>query len=78
MTAPVAAAYMCVSQSTFLVRFASIGRKEGGNTFWARAQLDQIIAEQFDLTSIGAPPPELTSEDEYAAWKAKRNSARQK
>jgi hypothetical protein len=37
MTAPVAAPYMCVSQSTFLTRFGSAGVKEGGSTFWARA-----------------------------------------
>lgn len=72
MTAPVAAAYLCVSQSTFLARFYSIGRKEGGNTFWARAQLDKIVAEQFDLAPNDLVSPTAPPEDEYEAWKARR------
>jgi hypothetical protein len=52
MTAPVAAAYMGISTSTFLTRFRSIGIKEGGNTLWSRAQLDRIIASQFALPQL--------------------------
>jgi hypothetical protein len=78
MTAPVAAAYMCVSQSTLLTRFGSVGVKEGGNTFWARVQLDNIIAQQFGLPLSGAPFREPTPEDEYAVWKASRMRDRQK
>ena len=69
MTAPVAAAYTGISQSTFWVRFRLIGVKEGGKTFWARAQLDQFIAEQFGLND-----PERSEEDWYRTaydrWKA--------
>lgn len=68
MTAPIAAAYMGVSQSTFLVRFGAEGVKEGGNTFWARAQLDRIIANQFDLGIMAAAP----AESDYDRWKAGR------
>lgn len=50
MTAPVAAAYMGISASTFLTRFKAHGVREGANLLWARAQLDQIIAEQFGLS----------------------------
>ncbi|NWK95513.1 hypothetical protein DM806_07490 [Sphingobium lactosutens] len=41
MTAPVAAAYMGVSPTTFLTRFRHFGIKEGGNLLWARLQLDR-------------------------------------
>lgn len=51
MTAPVAAAYMGVSASTFLTRFKAHGVREGANLLWARAQLDQIVAEQFGLAA---------------------------
>lgn len=67
MTAPIAAAYMGVSQSTFLTRFGDRGVKEGANTFWAKAQLDRIIAVQFDLGNLAAQPGPV---DEYTAWKA--------
>jgi hypothetical protein len=72
MTAPVAAAYMGVSQSTFLTRFAAIGMKEGGNTLWAKLQLDTIVAQQFNLTPIVAPSAAPAPVDEYEAWKASR------
>lgn len=49
MTADVAALYMGVSQTTFLTRYRPIGVKEGANTFWSRAQLDRIVANQFGL-----------------------------
>jgi hypothetical protein len=66
MTAPVAAAYMGISQSTFLTRFSGSGVKEGANTFWARAQLDQMIAKQFGL-ECNDPAGTV-----YDAWKAAR------
>lgn len=72
MTAPVAAAYMGVSQSTFLARYQARGVKEGGNTFWARAQLDRMIADQFGLTEAAPMPVHDSVEDEIAAWKAGR------
>lgn len=49
MTAPVAAAYIGVSETAFLGRFGSIGVKEGRNRYWARMQLDRYIAAQFDI-----------------------------
>jgi len=52
MTAPVAAAYMGISAASFLSRYRDRGFREGANVLWARAQLDRIIATQFDL-----PPP---------------------
>jgi hypothetical protein len=69
MTAPVAAAYMGISQNTFLTRFGAVGVKEGGNTLWARAQLDRIITDQFNLSS---PAVAVGGDDAYAAWKAQR------
>lgn len=52
MTAPVAAAYMGVSQTKFLEQYRRMGVKDGGNVFWARAQLDRIIAKQFALPQL--------------------------
>ncbi|MBB5709287.1 hypothetical protein [Sphingomonas xinjiangensis] len=49
MTAPIAAAYMGVSEGTFLARFGAFGVKEGSNKLWAKAQLDRLIAKQFAL-----------------------------
>ena len=75
MTAPIAAAYMGVSQSTFLARFGSTGVKEGANTFWARTQLDRLVEQQFGLASVQGRQPGLGSgdvEDDIAAWKAGR------
>lgn len=72
MTAPVAAAYMGVSQSTFLTRFGTAGVKDGGNTFWARAQLDRIVADQFNLATLAPAPIGTGTVDEYAEWKARR------
>lgn len=54
MTAPVAAAYMGISQSTFLARFKDRGVREGANLLWARAQLDRIVASQFSLPQPAA------------------------
>lgn len=67
MTAPVAALYMGVSQSTFLARYQQYGRKEGANTFWSRDQLQQLVAEQFDLTPDVVSP---AVDNEYDKWKA--------
>ena len=50
MTAPVAAAYMGISEGTFLARFGPYGLKEGANKLWAKAQLDQLVAKQFSLS----------------------------
>jgi len=69
MTASVAALYMGVSQTTFLTRFGSCGVKEGGNTLWSRAQLDRIVAEQFDLAPASMS---VLDEDPYEAWKRQR------
>jgi hypothetical protein len=65
MTADVAAFYMGISQTTFLTRYGSSGVKEGRNTLWARAQLDRMIATQFDLAPVAAP----ANDDPYDAWK---------
>lgn len=73
MTAPVAAAYMGVSQSTFLTRFGAIGVKEGANTFWAKIQLDLIVADQFGLRGMAELDHARCSvENAYDRWKAKR------
>ena len=53
MTASVAALYMGVSQTTFLSRFGAMAVREGGNTLWARAQLDRHIEKQFGLPQLG-------------------------
>jgi len=66
MKAQTAAAYMDVSISTFLARFRAIGIKEGGNTFWARSQLDEYVAAQFGLPRPGTPGQQLTA---YDKWK---------
>lgn len=50
MTSDVACMYMCVSQNTFLTRYGDLGVREEGNVFWARTQLDAIIAKQFKLS----------------------------
>lgn len=71
MTAPVAAAYMGVSETKFLEQYAEIGVKDGGNRFWARAQLDRIVAAQFDLGTLSPAAPGPV-EDEYTKWKAGR------
>lgn len=52
MTAPVAAAYMGVSEGTFLTRFGATGVKEGANKLWAKAQLDSFVAKQFSLPQL--------------------------
>lgn len=61
MTAPVAAAYMGVSEGAFLARFGAFGVKEGTNRLWARAQLDRVIAKQFALPQL---PGRLVEEDD--------------
>ncbi|KQR81172.1 hypothetical protein ASG07_11935 [Sphingomonas sp. Leaf343] len=68
MTSDVAAAYMGISKTTFLDRFGARGVKEGGNTLWARAQLDRIVVEQFDL----APAILAAADDPYEEWKRGR------
>ncbi len=49
MTAELASAYMGISKSSFIARYQPIGVKEGANMLWARAQLDALIAKQFNL-----------------------------
>ncbi len=71
MTAPVAAAYMGVSQNTFTARYAAYSRREGANVFWAKAQLDRLIAQQFEL-EIPALPAAPAMDSAYDAWKAGR------
>lgn len=61
MTAPVAAAYMGVSETTFLTRFGPMGVREGANKLWARAQLDRVIAKQFALPQL---PGQAAEEDD--------------
>lgn len=61
MTAPVAAAYMGVSQATFLARFGAFGVKEGANKLWAKVQLDRLIAKQFALPQL---PGQSAEEDD--------------
>lgn len=63
MTAPVAAAYMGVSTTSFLTRFGDRGVKEGSNTLWARAQLDRFIANQFAL-----PQPKGAAVERDESW----------
>ena len=72
MTAPVAAAYMGVSTNTFTARYGGYSRKEGANVFWAKAQLDRLIAEQFEFELTAGQPMQDPVEDEIAAWKAGR------
>jgi hypothetical protein len=71
MTAPIAALYMGgMGESTFLERYRSIAKKEGGNTYWAKEQLDRLVREQFDLAA-----PEQSGagvDDPYEQWKAGR------
>lgn len=72
MTAPIAAAYMGISASTFLTRFGEVGVKEGHNMLWAKAQLDRIIAAQFDIGTVPSALIAPPADDEYAKWKAAR------
>lgn len=74
MTAPVAAAYMGVSANTFTARFGAYGRSEGGNKLWAKAQLDRLIAEQFELEIAMAVPASI--DDPYEQWKAGRSKGK--
>lgn len=72
MTAPVAAAYMGVSHTTFLDRFRGTGVKEGGKVFWARALLDAMIAKQFGLET--AVPSRVTPAlSDYDLWRAEQD-----
>ncbi|WP_112383586.1 hypothetical protein [Sphingomonas carotinifaciens] len=63
MTADIAAVYMSVSKSTFLTRFGDLGVREGSNVFWARPQLDRIIAKQFSIKQ-----PHAQARDEDNTW----------
>lgn len=65
MTADIAAVYMSVSENTFRTRFGELGVREGSNVFWARAQLDRLIAKQF---SIKQPRAQARSEDGDSSW----------
>lgn len=64
MTADVACLYMGQSKGTFLTRFGYLGRSEGRNVYWARAQLDRHIANQFDLPQ----PSRIDSEVRDTSW----------
>jgi hypothetical protein len=68
MTADVACAYMGISKSTFLTRYATTGVKEGHNLLWARVQLDAMIAKQFSITQprAGARQDRDTSWDDFS------------
>lgn len=70
MTAPVAAAYMGLSTNTFTERYAAISRREGGKVFWARIQLDRIVAEQFDIATAAETPAAAPPESLYERYKA--------
>lgn len=70
MTAPVAAAYMGDSTNCFTLKYAAYGRREGGKVYWSRAQLDELIAKQFELTSSAPAAPAMDSA--YDRWKAGR------
>lgn len=72
MTAPIAAAYMGISHTTFLDRFRLVGVKEGGSVFWAHVQLDRIIGEQFGIDVLGSPIEE-TPAMAYNRWKAEQD-----
>ncbi|RYG86390.1 MAG: hypothetical protein EON59_10100 [Alphaproteobacteria bacterium] len=66
MTAPVAAAYMGISEGSFLARFGPFGVKEGANKLWAKVQLDSHVAKQFGLPQFpGAPAEEADSWADY-------------
>ena len=70
MTAPVAAAYMGVSAGTLISRYGEYGRREGGKVFWSRVQLDNLVAQQFDLSQPYSPGGR--TETGYDQWKASR------
>lgn len=63
MTADVACLYMGQSKGTFLSRFGNYGRNEGRNVYWSRAQLDRLIANQFNLSQ-----PARIAQDEDTSW----------
>jgi len=71
MTAPVAALFMGVSETKFLEQYGEIGVRDGGNKFWAKVQLERIVAEQFDLGTVSHAAP-VSAESEYDRWKAGR------
>lgn len=74
MTAPVAAAYMGDSPNCFTEKYGNYGRKEGGKVYWSRAQLDRLIAAQFDLDVPG--PVGGPIDDPYEQWKAGRSKGK--
>lgn len=63
MTAPVAAAYMGISEATFLARFGASGVKEGANKLWAKVQLDRHIAKQFSIRQ-----PRRSNDEDDGSW----------
>lgn len=69
MTAPIAAAYMSVSPGTFTRLYREHGRQIGGKVFWAKVQLDQIIARQFDIVLDEGSPATATM-NAYDRYKA--------
>ena len=64
MTADIAAMFMGVSKNTFLTHYRAIGVREGGNVFWARAQLERVVAKQFGLSQAPGGKPEDDSWDD--------------
>jgi len=70
MTAPVAAAYMGDSANCFTEKYAAYGRREGGKVYWSRAQLDILIAQQFELGTLTRATAPMDSD--YDQWKAGR------
>jgi hypothetical protein len=63
MPAEIAAAYMGISQTTFLKRFGQTGLREGSNVLWAKVQLDAMIAKQFSM-----PQPARPAANEDDSW----------
>lgn len=73
MTAPVAAAYMGIPQSTFEKRFRPMGVKEGAQLLWARMQLDRYVAQQFGMEEYFTLARAQPEPDPYEEWKASQN-----
>lgn len=71
MRAPTAAAYLDVSESTFLARVAEghypAGVRDGGVRVWLRDDLDATIDAQFGVTAGGAANDRDVDADPFAA-----------
>lgn len=55
MTAASASRYLDMSEGSFLARYRTFGKKEGGNVYWSRRQLDELIDAQFGIKQSPAP-----------------------